>query len=100
MNVNASAWQPANGEFSNNRTYGIKNPRLYLGTLNIAIRLFAKLIVCNSVPTKTRFFPFTIASLHPVPLVIRSPLRAFFPLMLMSVAMTNSFVGIAQTTVA
>ena len=37
----------------------------YFGTLKMAIRLLPRLSVLSSVATKTRFFPFTAASLQP-----------------------------------
>lgn len=51
----------------------------YLGTLKIAIRFEPILMVSNSVPTNTSFFPRTLARRQPVPLVILSPLLAFLP---------------------
>src|SRR5205823_3783456 len=49
----------------------------YLGTLKTAKRLLPKLNVVSKVPVKARFLPRCITSLHPVPCVILSPLRAF-----------------------
>lgn len=49
----------------------------YFGTLKMASRLLPKLKVSIKLPTKTRFLPFTAASLHPVPFVILSPFFAF-----------------------
>jgi len=59
----------------------------YFGTLNIASRFLPKLMVLSSVPTKIRLRPLTAASRQPFPLVIRSPLRAFSPLIVISPAM-------------
>jgi hypothetical protein len=69
---------------------------VYLGTLKIANRLLPKLNVFNSVPTNTRLRPFTMANLQPCPAVIRSPLRALSPLIVISAAMLFSFLVVTK----
>ena len=61
----------------------------YFGTLKIASRLPPTLMVWSKVPTKTRFLPVTAARRQRVPLVIRSPFRAFFPLIRISPAICD-----------
>ena len=63
----------------------------HLGTLKMASRLLLTFMVASNVPTKTRLRPLTVASLQPLPRVILSPVRAFCPLMLISLAMLISF---------
>jgi hypothetical protein len=46
---------------------------IHLGTLKIARRLDPIFIVSIKVPTNTRFLPLVVASLQPLPLVMRSP---------------------------
>jgi hypothetical protein len=58
----------------------------YFGTLKMAMRLLPKLIVLSNVPTNTRFLPLRVASLQPFPFVIFWPLRAFCPLIDISLA--------------
>jgi hypothetical protein len=59
----------------------------YLRTLKIARRFVPILMVSISVPLKTRLFPFVVANRHPPPFVIRSPLLAGAPLIVMLFAM-------------
>jgi hypothetical protein len=66
-------------------------PRSYFGTLKIANRLFPKLKVWSKVPTNTRLRPLTMASRQPCPVVIRSPLRALSPLIVISAGILSSF---------
>jgi hypothetical protein len=49
----------------------------YFGTLNIAMRLFPRLMVSRRVPTKTRFFPIVVANLQPLPLSFVHPALPF-----------------------
>lgn len=63
---------------------------IYLGTLKIAIRFLPRLIVSSKVPTKT-FFPFTFTNRQPLPLVIFSPLVAYFPRIVMLVNLPAMF---------
>lgn len=85
----ATAWRAS---YSLHRKVGVYlGPTAYLGTLKIAKRLFPKLKVFSSVATNTRLRPFTMASLQPWPTVMRSPLRALTPLIVISAGIIFSF---------
>jgi hypothetical protein len=68
------------GQSTSSSIIAITEAISYFGTLKIASRLLPKFKVWRSVPTNTRLRPLTAASRHRVPLVMRSPLFGFLPL--------------------
>ena len=63
----------------------------------MAMRLRPKLKVLRRMPTNTRLRPFTVASRQPLPAVMRSPRRAFSPLIVIPVAMVISSLEVNRT---